>query len=138
MTELAQRGVAHPAAAPGTALQHDPILIVEDDPDLRMLLVALFDDEGLAAVAVETGPEAIVWLRDRRPALVILDLNVPKVPREGVLQELLDRYEGTVPVITVASLPHNLQAMRKYAVWTHLGMPLMMGDLLSAVYAYLT
>jgi DNA-binding response OmpR family regulator len=119
---------------PATALQHDPILIVEDDRDLRMLLVDLFDDEGLAAVAVDSGPDAIVWLRARRPAMVILDLQLPDIPREGVLQELLDRYEGTVPVITVASLPDT---MRKNAVWTHLGMPCMMGDLLSAVYAYL-
>jgi DNA-binding response OmpR family regulator len=114
-----------------------PILIVEDDPGIRSFIVEALHDEGLGVAAVANGPDAIVWLRGRRPALVILDLEVPKVPGEGVLRELLALYHGEVPVVTMAVLPRNVEATRERGARTHLLKPFMLDDMLRAVHAYL-
>jgi two-component system, OmpR family, response regulator len=124
------RVVASPPVAP---LSH-VILIVEDDPDMRSMLVTLFEDEGLAAVAIDNGPAAIVWLRAHRPGIVILDLTLSSVADEGVLQELRSPYNCAVPVITLTTAPPS---SHDCGAWTHLSMPFMVGDLLYVVYTYL-
>jgi chemotaxis response regulator CheB len=81
----------------------DTFLIVEDDPNIRVLLEELFHFEGFAVVTMENGQDAILWLRGHQPALVILDLPLPLVPGEGVLAELLTLYNGAVPCITMTA-----------------------------------
>ncbi len=59
--------------------RHRPrVLVVDDDPDVRELLRALFEHEGLEVVEAETGEAAMEIVQSRRFDLFILDLGLPK------------------------------------------------------------
>lgn len=79
------------------------VLIVEDDADLRQLLVHTFEGAGFDTVAVSDGGEALSYLEsaDEPPALVILDLLMPEV--DG-LDFLAKRPDDDVPVIVLTGV----------------------------------
>ena len=53
------------------------ILVVEDDADCRACLLALLRGEGYRGVPCVCGGDALAFLKDNQPPLVILDLGLP-------------------------------------------------------------
>ncbi|MEZ5816317.1 MAG: response regulator [Hyphomicrobiaceae bacterium] len=86
-----------------------PILIAEDDPDDRMLIETAFRESGLGykLTFVEDGEKALDHLAaagapagPSAPALIILDLNMPKVDGRAVLRHLKSKQQlKRIPVI---------------------------------------
>jgi CheY-like chemotaxis protein len=56
-----------------------PVLIVDDDPGVRGLLVDLLEDEGYQVASAANGEEALALLRSgtARPCVILLDLMMP-------------------------------------------------------------
>jgi CheY-like chemotaxis protein len=54
-----------------------PVLIVEDDQDLRNAMAELLQGEGYQFVLAENGLEALDVLRKLRPSLLLTDLLMP-------------------------------------------------------------
>jgi CheY-like chemotaxis protein len=57
----------------------DGVLVVEDDTDIREILVELLQDHGYRAIGASNGLEALRRLRDDglKPCLILLDLMMP-------------------------------------------------------------
>jgi DNA-binding response OmpR family regulator len=64
------------------------ILVVEDDPPLARLIEALLETEGYRVRQVTDGQAALDAVRDERPALVLLDVTLPKLDGWQVLARL--------------------------------------------------
>jgi two-component system phosphate regulon response regulator PhoB len=62
------------------------ILIVEDHEDTRRVLVRLLTICGYDAVGVADGQEALLYLQDHRPQLMILDWMMPVMAGPDVLR----------------------------------------------------
>ncbi len=84
------------------------VLIVEDDADLRDLLVQFVTLEGFAATAVDNGRDALTHLESgRRPALVVLDLMMPHLDGFEFLRRQRERDDlRAIPVIVLTALDH--------------------------------
>lgn len=54
-----------------------PILIVDDDADVRHVLALVLQDEGYRVRCAEHGVAALTQIDSERPALVLLDLMMP-------------------------------------------------------------
>ncbi len=54
-----------------------PILIVDDEADLRNLLVEALQDQGYAAVGADGGTQALALVRERHFPVIFTDLNMP-------------------------------------------------------------
>ena len=83
------------------------LLIVDDDPEIRMLLSDLFTREGFRVDVAGDGAAAILFLEHHEPpAAIVLDLLMP-----GILGSSVLAYLGTrptlerVPVAIVSSAP---------------------------------
>jgi two-component system, chemotaxis family, chemotaxis protein CheY len=82
----------------------EPILVVEDDPDVRDALVLLLEREGYSVTCADNGQEALERLRAAPSALVILDLMLPVMDGfEFRVQQLQDPVIARVPVIVLSS-----------------------------------
>ena len=79
------------------------ILIVDDEPDIRLLIAGVLEDEGYAVRQAGDSDGAIAAFRMRRPALVILDvwLQGSKLDGLGIL-EALHVEEPQVPVVMIS------------------------------------
>jgi DNA-binding response OmpR family regulator len=77
------------------------ILVVEDEPRLRDLLRLYLERDGYAVTDAGDGAAALAAYDADPPDLVILDLMLPRMQGETVLEELRDR--GTVPVLITSA-----------------------------------
>jgi two-component system nitrogen regulation response regulator NtrX len=83
-------------------MAHD-ILIVDDEPDIRLLIEGLLSDEGYETRTASTAEEAIAAFRQRRPSLVILDVWLQDSAMDGLgILEILHREEPQVPAIMIS------------------------------------
>ena len=53
------------------------ILLVDDEPSVRILVKKILESEGYAVDVAETGDEGLGKLRDIKPDLMILDMMMP-------------------------------------------------------------
>jgi UDP-3-O-acyl N-acetylglucosamine deacetylase len=58
------------------------VLIVDDEPGILTALSGVLNDEGYETLCTESGEEALALYRDRRPAVVFLDIWLPD--RDGL------------------------------------------------------
>ena len=85
---------------------HCPVLIVEDDADLREMMAQLLTIEGFDAAAVSNGREALDYLHGAsKPNLILLDLMMPVMDGwEFRRQQQADPDMARVPVIVLSAL----------------------------------
>jgi DNA-binding response OmpR family regulator len=77
------------------------VLVVEDDPTVRDVVVRYLEREGMAVDAVADGELALVSADDHWPDLVVLDLMLPRLDGFEVCRQL--RARGQVPVIMLTA-----------------------------------
>jgi two-component system nitrogen regulation response regulator NtrX len=83
-------------------MAHD-ILIVDDEPDIRMLVAGVLDDEGYETRQAGDAEGAIAAFRIRRPALVILDVWLQGSNMDGLaILATLHSEEPHVPVVMIS------------------------------------
>ncbi|HXG59012.1 MAG TPA: response regulator [Thermoanaerobaculia bacterium] len=80
------------------------ILVVDDDPNIRRMIVAALRREGYASIEAANGREGLDLMRAERPDVVILDLMMPVLSGWDVLQEReRDAVLRDIPVIIVSA-----------------------------------
>ena len=78
------------------------VLVVEDDPQLRDLYRNALRAAGYAVIAVEDGADALRQVEQAVPALVVLDLGLPRLHGRDVHSELKARADTRdVPIVIV-------------------------------------
>ena len=87
-------------AEPITPGRRVRLLVVDDDPEVRRMLVRFLEGESYEVDQAATGPEAIATLTARRPDLVILDVNLSAENGFDVLQSLKQTAEVAVILLT--------------------------------------
>lgn len=89
-----------------TSTKHCPILIVEDDADLREMMAQLLTLEGFRTEAVANGRDALDYLRKGDPPdLILLDLMMPVMDGwEFRRRQREDPALATVPVVVLSAL----------------------------------
>jgi DNA-binding response OmpR family regulator len=78
------------------------ILIVEDDPSIRLGLQRSLSFEGYAVDVARDGEEAIQRAFDKRPDLVLLDLMLPKVNGFEVCKTIR-KYDASIPIVILSA-----------------------------------
>lgn len=91
------------------------ILIAEDDPASRELLVEVLRKAGYSVVEASDGAEAVALLDQQRPDLVLLDIQMPKLDGFQVLQHLRQHLAAPQPRV-VAMTAHALVGNREHAL----------------------
>jgi CheY-like chemotaxis protein len=89
-----------------------PVLIVEDDDDLREMMAHMLSIEGFEAATVSNGREALEYLHTAiKPHVILLDLMMPVMDGwEFRRQQKADPDLAPVPVIVLSALDQGRAA----------------------------
>jgi len=102
-TDLAA-GEPQPATADETAPASARVLLVEDDPEQRHLVVSDLRTAGYTVTAVERGELALSAARALRPDIVLLDVELPGMPGLDVCRQLkTDSDLHNTPVLFISA-----------------------------------
>lgn len=119
------------------------VLIVEDDPDMREMLLTLLSVEGFYVVGAEDGLEALHMLRTVRhrapdaPCLVLLDLKMPRFSgNEFRRAQLGDPTVATVPVAVISGVVDLEARARDLGAVASVAKPIDVENLLEVVRRY--
>ncbi len=92
------------------------VLVVDDDPFIRTLLVAWLQDAGYGVVTANDGQQAIDLVRRERPDVLLLDLMMPKLDGYAVARWLrLQEETRGLPIIVLSAdvrAPQKLTGVR--------------------------
>jgi signal transduction histidine kinase/DNA-binding response OmpR family regulator len=140
--EMILETLGQPPSAPGLAPDQVPeVLVVDDDDDLRHLLVERLQGDGLRARGAADGGEALALIAARRPALVLLDLMMPDVDGWETLRRLrADPATAELPVIVLSARDGAAEraAGEDLRVVDFVGKPFDLGSLLEEIERLLT
>jgi len=75
-------------------------VVVEDDPDIRQLLVTVLEQAGFTVSETASGAAGIAKAREMQPDLVTLDLSLPDIDGIEVCRELRAFTDAYVVIIT--------------------------------------
>jgi PAS domain S-box-containing protein len=93
-----------PLLSPNLQKRHKLVYVEDQDLNLRLVERILAHRTGYELVAVMEGRQALKVIREERPDIILLDLNLPDIPGDEVLRLLkADEELSETPVIMVSA-----------------------------------
>jgi CheY-like chemotaxis protein len=84
------------------------ILVVDDEPDIRLFLTTVLEDAGFNVMTANNGKHALERVSERKPDLISLDLVMPKMGGLKLLAYLQKNPEWSkIPFIVVTAHAHD-------------------------------
>lgn len=123
----------------GTTCASAPILVVEDDRALRLMLQEILEAEGLTVEMAEDGEYALRFAARHRPALVVLDMRLPDMGGEIVAQGLQAGGDSAPPILLVTGDTRDMdETARRLGAFGYIAKPFEVDELLTSVQAALS
>jgi DNA-binding response OmpR family regulator/two-component sensor histidine kinase len=86
--------------------QHRPVLIIDDDDDVRRLLETALEKQGFLVETAGDGQSGLAQASEHSPGLILLDLSMPGMDGFAVLQALKESpATAGIPVIAMTGSP---------------------------------
>lgn len=94
------------------------ILIIDDSDVDRILLSQVLTKKGFEVIALSSGENCLEILEKEKPAVLLLDVMMPKIPGNQVLQNVREKYSSIqLPVIMITSKSDSSDIVKSF----HLG-----------------
>jgi DNA-binding response OmpR family regulator len=74
--------------APGAGMSDPLVLVADDDEDILLLVTTRLRRDGFDIISARSGDEALALVRERRPALAVLDIGMPGLDGVQVLEQI--------------------------------------------------
>lgn len=111
------------------------ILIVDDDPDLILILGHVLNRAGYEVISAESGREGLEKVDKEKPDIVILDIMMPDMNGWEVCRNIKEVYPDIpVAMCSVLSGSHDIEKSLNYAgADEHITKPLSFNEVLETV-----
>jgi two-component system alkaline phosphatase synthesis response regulator PhoP len=95
------------------AMGRPRVLIVEDEPHIRLSLELLLDRAGYDTIAATDGEEGLALVRQLRPDVVLLDVMMPKLNGYEVCRAITsDSGLRFIPVIMLTAKAQEVEVLK--------------------------
>jgi two-component system, cell cycle response regulator DivK len=112
------------------------ILIVEDNENNRMLVRDVLQSRGYQTAETDNGEEGVRLARERRPALILMDIQLPGINGMDALKLLrADAETRDIPVmaVTASAMTHDRQKIMATGFDAYQSKPLNVKEFVEAV-----
>jgi CheY-like chemotaxis protein len=124
------------AHLPGTRVS---VLVIDDDLDIRETLAEILRDEGYSVVTAIHGAHALELLTSIRPAVILLDLNMPVMNGKQFREaQRRDPSLVRIPTVVMTAVDRIKDLTADLSVEEALPKPIKLPDLLSIMRRYST
>jgi two-component system, OmpR family, response regulator ResD len=104
-------------------MRQESILVVDDEPTIREVVRKYLERDGFAVHEASDGYQAIAYLRDYRPDLIVLDIMLPGVDGIAITRQLRDpagyaglSVDGSIPIIMLTAKSDELHRIHGFDV----------------------
>ena len=111
-----------------------PIMVVDDDDNVRRMMCVLLEAEGYSAIGARDGLDALERMREVSPSLVFVDLMMPRMDGEHLIHSM--RADAALSRIPIAIMSGQTHAPTTLAGETRLVKPVELDDVLSVAGRY--
>jgi len=81
------------------------VLVIDDDPDVRLFSVTVLEENGYTALEASNGEEGLAMIKSEKPDLIILDVLMPRQSGVRLYRELkTSKALMDVPVIILSGI----------------------------------
>jgi predicted signal transduction protein with EAL and GGDEF domain/FixJ family two-component response regulator len=87
------------------------VLVADDDPTMRMLMVEMLESVGLDAIEAADGLEAVALANERAPSLILMDVEMPRMDGFAACRAIRDSANGTMVPIVMVTGSDDLEAV---------------------------
>jgi DNA-binding response OmpR family regulator len=105
------------------SMKQQVILVVDDEPTIREVVRKYLERDGFAVQEATDGHQALAYLRDNVPDLIVLDIMLPGVDGLSITRQLRDPagYAGlsvddSIPIIMLTAKTEELHRINGFAV----------------------
>lgn len=110
-----------------------PILVVDDDAGVREFLSVALREEGYRVAAAADGQAALRAVEREPPALILLDLWMPRLDGAGFLAAYRCLPNGRAPIVVCAAVNDPRSLPSELAIAAYLPKPVDLDELLATV-----
>jgi DNA-binding response OmpR family regulator len=86
------------------------VLVIDDDDDIRVLVITLLERAGVTARGAANGRDGLREFHSWRPDLVVLDVSMPELDGWNVLDRIRDM--SAIPVLMLTARGDELERVR--------------------------
>jgi two-component system KDP operon response regulator KdpE len=83
------------------------ILVVDDEPQIRRVLRATLSSSGYDVIEAKDGQEAVDMVMRERPALILMDVNMPVMNGLEACSKIRLSFDGPIIMVTVRNSEHD-------------------------------
>jgi CheY-like chemotaxis protein len=118
-------------------VRHVSVLVVDDDFDIRDVVTDVLEQRGYTVASACDGAEALELLRELRPGVILLDLNMPVMSGSEfrAVQER-DPALRAIPTVVMTAVGRMREHVAALNVEQALAKPMGLHELLDAVARY--
>jgi two-component system, chemotaxis family, chemotaxis protein CheY len=110
------------------------ILVIDDDPIIRLTVTGILEDEGYAVVVAGDGLEALAKVAETRPAAILLDIAMPRMDGFAFVDELARRgLRAGLPIVVLSADGRTAEKAARIGAEGHLAKPFALPTLVAEV-----
>jgi two-component system, OmpR family, KDP operon response regulator KdpE len=113
------------------------ILVVDDEPQIRRVMRTTLTSSGYAITEARSGEEALERLRETRPDLILLDVNMPGMGGFEACKEIRDISDAPIIMLTVRDVEKDKVRALDAGADDYVVKPFSMDELLARIRAAL-
>lgn len=109
------------------------ILIIDDEPQIRRFLTICLESQGYDALLAENAATGLQLAALQEPDLIIMDLGLPDMDGQQLLERLRDFYQGPVIVLSVRNRERDKVAALDHGANDYVEKPFGANELLARI-----
>jgi two-component system KDP operon response regulator KdpE len=121
----------------GTPVNDTTILVVDDEPQIRRVLRSTLSSEGYDVIEAKDGQEAVDMAVRERPALILMDVNMPGMNGLDACSKIRLSFNGPMIMVTVQNSERDKILALDSGADDYVVKPFTMGELLARIRAAL-
>lgn len=114
-----------------------PILVIDDDETILSTVELLLEDEGYSVLLASNGQEALAYIEQQSPALILLDMKMPVMDGWGFAAAYRELPGPHAPIIVVTAAHDSRKRAEEIAADNYIAKPFDLHRLLDLVRLYI-